>query len=86
MLEGCVDAEVAEVVACREGMALASDLGLQTLRVASDCISAIARKTSMEKVLGGTGQSFWISRHVEEPSQRWSLFTKAEDPMLMLIV
>ena len=84
MLEGCVDAEVAEVVACREGMALARDLGLQTLRVASDCISAIASIDG--DGFGRYGPMFWRSRHVEETSQRWSLFTKAEDPMLMLIV
>ena len=30
-LEGYVDPETTEVVACREGLALASDLGLQTL-------------------------------------------------------
>ena len=42
VLEGCVDPETAKVVACREGLALASDLGLQTLRVASDCVNAVA--------------------------------------------
>ena len=42
VLEGCADPETAEVVACREGLALASDLGLQTLRVASDCVNAVA--------------------------------------------
>jgi hypothetical protein len=28
VLEGCTDPETAEVVTCREGLALASDLGL----------------------------------------------------------
>jgi hypothetical protein len=40
-LEGCTDAEIAEVVACHEGLALASGLGLQTFRVASDYINAV---------------------------------------------
>lgn len=41
VLEGCTDAEIAEVVACREGLALASDLGIQIFRVASDCSNAV---------------------------------------------
>jgi hypothetical protein len=40
-LEGYIDPETAEVVACREGLALASDIGLQTLRVVSDCVNAV---------------------------------------------
>jgi hypothetical protein len=42
VLEGCADPKTAEVVVCREGLALASDLGLQTLWVASDCVNAVA--------------------------------------------
>jgi len=42
VLEGCADAETAEVVACCKGLALASDLGLQTLRVARNCVNAVA--------------------------------------------
>ena len=42
VLEGCANPETAKVVACHEGLALASDLGLQTLRVASDCVNAVA--------------------------------------------
>ena len=30
-----------EVVACREGLALASDLGLQSFRIASDCANVV---------------------------------------------
>jgi ribonuclease HI len=35
------DLEAMEVVACREGLALASDLGLHSFRVASDCANAV---------------------------------------------
>jgi len=42
VLEGCTYAGIAEVVACREGLALANDLGLQTFRVASDCVNAVS--------------------------------------------
>jgi ribonuclease HI len=41
VLEGCADPETVEVMACREGLALASDLDLQTLQVASDCVNAV---------------------------------------------
>ena len=40
VLEGLSEAEVAEALACREGLALADDLGLQTVRVAMDCANA----------------------------------------------
>lgn len=36
VLEGCTNAEIAEVVPWCEGLALASNLGLQTFRMASD--------------------------------------------------
>lgn len=41
VLEGITNAEVAEVMACREGLALAADLGLHKIRLASDCANAI---------------------------------------------
>ena len=41
VVEGNTDAEVVEVIACREGLALASDHGLQTARMASDCANTI---------------------------------------------
>jgi hypothetical protein len=41
VLKGCTAAKIAEVVACHEGLALASDLGLQTFRMASDCIKTV---------------------------------------------
>ena len=41
VLEGLSEAEVAEALACREGLALSNDdLGLQTVRVATDCANA----------------------------------------------
>jgi hypothetical protein len=36
-VEGYNDPELVEAMACREGLALASDLGLHSFRVASDC-------------------------------------------------
>ncbi|GJN25741.1 hypothetical protein PR202_gb13607 [Eleusine coracana subsp. coracana] len=36
-----LDLETMEAIACREGMALASDLGLRRLRLASDCSNVI---------------------------------------------
>lgn len=38
---GITDPEVAEAIACREGLALASDLHLQRFRVATDCNNII---------------------------------------------
>jgi hypothetical protein len=35
------DLEAMEAVACREGLALASDLGLHSFRVVSDCAIAV---------------------------------------------
>lgn len=41
VVEGCADPETMEVVACREGLALASDLMLQRFKLASDCESVV---------------------------------------------
>jgi ribonuclease HI len=41
VVDGCVDLETMEVVACREGLALASDLMLQRFKLASDCKSVV---------------------------------------------
>ncbi|OEL30005.1 hypothetical protein BAE44_0008976, partial [Dichanthelium oligosanthes] len=41
VLEGLVNAEAIEAIACREGLALACDLVLQNVRVASDCANVI---------------------------------------------
>ena len=41
ILDGITKPEIAEVIACREGLALAADLLLTSLRLASDCVNAI---------------------------------------------
>jgi ribonuclease HI len=41
VLEGITDVETAEVIACREGLALASDLMLQSIWLASDSANVI---------------------------------------------
>jgi len=41
VMAGVSSPEVAEVIACREGLALAQDLGAQKIRVASDCANAV---------------------------------------------
>jgi hypothetical protein len=53
VLEGILDPETLEVLACREGLALASDLGLQRFRMASDCINAV--RSIQEGSLGSCG-------------------------------
>jgi hypothetical protein len=41
VLDGLTNPEVVETIACREGMALASDLVLQKIRVTCDCMNAV---------------------------------------------
>ena len=41
VLQGIVDPEVVESIACREGMALASNLRADGLRLASDCLNIV---------------------------------------------
>jgi hypothetical protein len=41
VLEGITEPEIVEVIAYREGLALASDLMLTSFRLASDCANAI---------------------------------------------
>jgi ribonuclease HI len=41
VMAGQSDPETMEAVACREGLTLASDLGLYSFRVASDCANAV---------------------------------------------
>ncbi|KAJ1296190.1 hypothetical protein BS78_01G280500 [Paspalum vaginatum] len=48
VMTGVTDAEIMEAMACREGQALAQDLALQKVRLASDCSNVI-------KSLGGAG-------------------------------
>ena len=40
-MQGISDPETAEVMACREGLALASDLMLRKVRIATDCENAV---------------------------------------------
>ncbi|TVU03622.1 hypothetical protein EJB05_50809, partial [Eragrostis curvula] len=40
-MEGITDPEMAEAMAWREGMALASDLVLQKFRLATDCLNVV---------------------------------------------
>ena len=46
VLKGYNDTEVVEAMACREGLALASGLGLHSFRVASNCANAVRSFTS----------------------------------------
>ena len=41
VVEGTTSPEVAEAMACREGLALASDLDLQKIRIATDCVNVV---------------------------------------------
>jgi ribonuclease HI len=40
-MEGITDSETMEILACREGLALANDLSLRRVQMASDCINAV---------------------------------------------
>ena len=57
-------------MACREGLALASDLLLQKIRVASDCANAI--RSIQEESMGQYGQ---ITKEIRATSEQ---FLKAE--------
>jgi ribonuclease HI len=48
------DLETMEVMACREGLALATDLGLQDIWLASDCLNAV--RSIQEGRLGPYGK------------------------------
>ncbi|TVU21984.1 hypothetical protein EJB05_31656, partial [Eragrostis curvula] len=41
VMEGALDVETVEAIACREGLALAADLLLQRIRLATDCAGAV---------------------------------------------
>ena len=41
ILDGITEPDIVEVMACREGLALATDLMLTSVRLASDCANAI---------------------------------------------
>ena len=54
VLEGITNAKTAEAIACREGLALASDLYLQSFRLASDSANVI--RSIGEEGMGPYGQ------------------------------
>ena len=41
VMKGISDPETAEVLACREGLALAADLMIRRVRIATDCACAV---------------------------------------------
>ena len=53
---GILDPETLEAIACREGLALASDLLLQEIRVASDCANAI--RSIQEESMGAVWPNY----------------------------
>ncbi|TVU19810.1 hypothetical protein EJB05_35982, partial [Eragrostis curvula] len=53
VISGLLNPETMEAVACREGLALAADLGLRRFRMASDCLSVV--KTIQRSGLGAYG-------------------------------
>jgi hypothetical protein len=55
MFEGGCDPEIMEAAACMEGLALADDLFLSTVRTASDCANAV-RTIKGEEPMGPYGQ------------------------------
>ncbi|XP_039780864.1 uncharacterized protein LOC120648195 [Panicum virgatum] len=61
VFSGVFDPETLEVLACREGLALASDLLFQKVRVASDCLNAI--RSLQEDGMGRYGH---ITREIKE--------------------
>ena len=63
VLEGITEPETAEVIACREGLALASDLMLTSFRLASDCANAI-------RSMAGTGMGPY-GQVVKEIKEGW---------------
>lgn len=66
IIEGCVDPEIMEAVACHEGLALASDLMLQRFKLALDC--ALVVRNIRDGARGPYGQI------VKEIKDRASVF------------
>ena len=64
---GISDPETLEAMACREGLALASDLLLQRIRVASDCVNAI--RSIQDKSMGKYGQ---ITKEIRATSEQFA--------------
>ncbi|CAA0830025.1 Unknown protein [Striga hermonthica] len=68
-MEGISSPEVAEAIACREGLALARDLGMLNITIASDCANVV-------KSLQGPGMSSY-GHIVREIKMEMASFTKA---------
>jgi ribonuclease HI len=64
ILQGVSDHESLEAMACREGLALAADLLLQRIRVASDCLNVICSIEGEGKgSYGQVVQDLWAMRN-----------------------
>jgi len=77
VLKGITEAEIAESLACREGLALASDLLIRRFRLASDCANVVKKLTGdgmasygqiIREVMAG-GRSFEAVEFVHENRQ-----------------
>ena len=70
VIEGVLSLETAEAMACREGLALAKDLALQKIRIATDCANVV------RSIQGhGTGPYGHITREIKA---EMASFTEAE--------
>ncbi|TVU18757.1 hypothetical protein EJB05_34870, partial [Eragrostis curvula] len=69
-MEGLRDAEVVKAIACREGLALASDLGARVFRMATDCANVV-------RSILGKGMGMYGPIILEFEARRES-FTKVE--------
>jgi hypothetical protein len=83
ILDGITEAKIAEAIACREGLALACDLMLRSIRLASHSANVI-------KSIEGTGRSVWSSCEGEVKGRARELFyvillMRIESPMMLII-
>ena len=83
VVEGITSPEVAEAMACREGLALASDLDLQKIRIVTECVNVV--KSIHGKVWDFMAISLGRSRQGRLGLWTLSSFTKVGILMVMLI-
>jgi ribonuclease HI len=83
VVEGVSSPEVAEAMACREGLALASDLGLPKIRIATECANVVKNIYGLEWVF--TATLLGRSRPGWQTSRPQSSSMKAGTPMVILI-
>ena len=83
VMAGLTEPELAEAMACREALALASDLQLRRITVASDCANAIRNIQGLERDY--MARLSKKSRLHGASSLRYSLFMKVVDAMKMPI-